>query len=148
MIEQEAAQRLIVCAALLKRTWRLFPRAESELTEERFQCLRRLSAHTGVTLSDLSDEIAISPSSLCIMLKKLEEEGLVERERELRDRRKVCYRITSLGVSSVNGEQQRRLDFLARVLQKTVPEEERQRLIPVLDELESVLRQITAPGDR
>jgi DNA-binding MarR family transcriptional regulator len=143
MTGEEAAHRLADLMISLKRTFRSYVGCtEGCLSEERFRCLYRLAESpangTGATLSALSERMRISSSSLCIMLGKLEEEGLVERERDLVDRRKVRYRISEPGRQKLREDRNQRLLMLSEKF-STLDEGEREKLIHAIEDLEGVL---------
>ena len=112
---------------------------EGCLTDERFRSLHYLEGSEGVALSELSERIRISPSSLCLMLKKMEEEGLVERNRGSKDRRKVLYRISPLGLKRLEDDRSRRLAALTERF-KALSQADRDRLHQAMDSMESILR--------
>jgi DNA-binding MarR family transcriptional regulator len=139
MTVEETARRFVDFAVFLKRFFRteMNPQ-EGTLTDERFRSLHYLEGSGDVALSELSERICISPSSLCLMLKKLEEEGLVERNRAAGDRRKVLYRISALGLERLGDGRKRRLAALSKRFE-ALPQADRERLRQAMDSMESIL---------
>jgi DNA-binding MarR family transcriptional regulator len=72
---------------------------EYKLTGPQVVCLRRLRA-TGTTLpSILSREVSLSQATITGILDRLEAQGLVERQRDRDDRRRVNISLTSQGIA-------------------------------------------------
>lgn len=88
-------------------------RETADLTEVRRRTLHFLAAEGGAGLRILSEKIGISPSSLCIMLGKLEEEGYVARRREEEDRRGVRYTCTEEGLTALERARERQIAALS-----------------------------------
>ena len=140
MTSDDAARRFVDFAVNLKRTFRAeLGRTEGCLTEERFRSLMFLSQGSGAALSDLSERIHISPSSLCIMLGKLESEGLVSRERDGADRRKVVYRISPQGRRTLESDREKRLAALSLRFSR-LGEEDLKRFALAMGDIEGVLK--------
>ncbi|KOR26329.1 MarR family transcriptional regulator [Clostridium sporogenes] len=75
-----------------------------KLTEQQFITLFLLNKNKKITLKKLSTYICVSTSSLCIMLTRMMEEGLVYREVDERDRRNTFYSLTDEGVNLIDKE--------------------------------------------
>lgn len=70
------------------------------LTQQQYQALLALRAHAGaepMTISELAEMMLIKHHSAVGMVNRLEEQGLVRRERSTHDARKVGLRLTTLG---------------------------------------------------
>lgn len=74
------------------------------LTEKQFFVLITLNDCKKIELKNLSKELHVSTSSLCILLNKLVEKQYVYREEDSRDRRNTFYGITERGESIINSE--------------------------------------------
>lgn len=74
------------------------------LTEKQFFALITLNEFKKIELKNLSKELHVSTSSLCILLNKLVEKQYVYREEDSRDRRNTFYGITEKGESIINSE--------------------------------------------
>jgi DNA-binding MarR family transcriptional regulator len=89
----------------LKRTYDVVvQKLEAALLEERdlplawYQVLETLRVHRGrMRATELAEEAVVKPSTLSRQLDRLEDEGLIERDRPEADRRIVVVRITSEG---------------------------------------------------
>ena len=67
---------------------------DKSLTEKQFFALSELKRHNKMELKNLSTQLHVSTSSLCILLNKLVEKKYVYREEDKRDRRNTFYGIT------------------------------------------------------
>ena len=74
------------------------------LTKKQFFTLVEIQKREKIELKNLSKELYVSTSSLCILLNKLVELGYVYREEDSRDRRNTFYGITEEGEVVVNNE--------------------------------------------
>jgi DNA-binding MarR family transcriptional regulator len=138
MSPDETAKRFIDFAVRLKKIFRCIGNEDGALSEERFRTLHFLTESDGAGLKELSELIHISPSSLCIMLRKLEDEGFVERSRDEVDRRNVSYRSTAEGKMALQAERERRLAaFSVRFASLSI--EERERLSAAMAEVGSLI---------
>ncbi|WP_250675952.1 MarR family winged helix-turn-helix transcriptional regulator [Paraclostridium ghonii] len=74
------------------------------LTKKQFFTLVEIQKREKIELKNLSKELYVSTSSLCILLNKLVELGYVYREEDSKDRRNTFYGITEEGKVVVNTE--------------------------------------------
>jgi DNA-binding MarR family transcriptional regulator len=75
--------------------------AKAGVTQQQYQALLVVRAHPGpglVTISDLAAQMLIKHHSAVGMVNRLEELGLVRREQDSGDRRKVGLRLTANGL--------------------------------------------------
>jgi DNA-binding MarR family transcriptional regulator len=77
--------------ALRTRLWH-----DAELTLVQVRVLRRLARRTQ-TLGQLATELSLSPPSMTRLVDRLEERGLIARQRDGDDRRKVLANLTEKG---------------------------------------------------
>jgi DNA-binding MarR family transcriptional regulator len=68
----------------------------AELTLVQVRVLRRLAKHPE-SLGHLGTELALAPPSITRLVDRLEERGLIDRQRDLEDRRKVVATLTDEG---------------------------------------------------
>lgn len=142
--EIDLARRFLEFAITIKRLFRSASgQTDRGLSEERYRSLLCLLKMEEAGLSELSERLSISASSLCIMLGKLEEEGLVERHRDWADRRHVRYSCTPQGKARLIAAQEELLEQLSRRF-KAIPLEKREGFLRALDEIESVLGDLSA----
>lgn len=81
---------LHVAARLLRRNFDRRAKAHG-LTRSRWQVLWHLAREEGMKQAELAERMDVAPISLARQIDKLEQESLVERRRDLNDRR--CFRI-------------------------------------------------------
>lgn len=74
------------------------------LTERQFFVLLKIYNCKKMELKNLSKELNVSTSSLCILLNKLVDQNYVYREEDRRDRRNTFYGITEIGENIINDE--------------------------------------------
>lgn len=74
------------------------------LTERQFFVLLKIYNCKKMELKNLSKELNVSTSSLCILLNKLVDQNYVYREEDRRDRRNTFYGITEIGEKIINHE--------------------------------------------
>lgn len=96
---------------------------EKILTERQFYALVSIRFHKKIELKNLSKDLYVSTSSLCILLNKLVEQNYVYREEDSRDRRNTFYCITDLGDRIVQEEIDKFLSIIGNRLDKLDNEE-------------------------
>jgi len=78
---------------------------QSGLTVAQVLCLRFIAdakADDEVTVAVVSQAVQLAPATVSRILDRLEDAGLVLRERRSQDRRKVCLSLTSLGRQQID----------------------------------------------
>jgi len=93
-------QEILVCLRQIMRATDLHSKQVKKvcgLTLPQVMLLRAISEQGDVTVRKLSRDISLSQPTVTTILDRLEERGLVERIRSLRDRRIVNARLTPLG---------------------------------------------------
>ncbi|WP_233235276.1 MarR family winged helix-turn-helix transcriptional regulator [Bordetella sp. LUAb4] len=73
--------------------------AVSHITAPQLMCLRTVIASGPITATAISREIHVSPSTVVGILDRLEDKGLVRRERSREDRRTVFVTATPAGIA-------------------------------------------------
>ena len=74
------------------------------LTERQFFVLLKIYNCKKMELKNLSKELNVSTSSLCILLNQLVDQNYVYRDEDRRDRRNTFYGITEIGEKIINDE--------------------------------------------
>ncbi len=85
-------------------------------TEEQFRTLIALKEESEIYLKDLSTKTGVSTSSLCIMLNKLCDEGIVNRKTDANDRRNTMYFLTDEGKEVFEREKESRILAMVELL--------------------------------
>lgn len=78
-----------------------------KLTSKQFFTLEQIKKYDKIELKNLSKELYVSTSSLCILLNKLVDMGYVFREEDPKDRRNTFYGITEEGKEILEQEEDR-----------------------------------------
>lgn len=78
-----------------------------KFTSKQFFTLEQLKKYEKIELKNLSKDLYVSTSSLCILLNKLVDSGYVFREDDLKDRRNTFYGITESGKEILKEEEER-----------------------------------------
>lgn len=137
-------QDILVCLRQIMRATDLHSKQVKKicgLTLPQVMLLRSISQQGDVTVRNLARDIALSQPTVTTILDRLEEKGLVERIRSLRDRRIVNARLTPLGKEMLdaapplldehfmqrfadlpNGEQHELKDALEKIVRLMDPE--------------------------
>ena len=75
--------------------------AACHLTGPQLACLRQLEGGGPVTMSELAAVVSLSPATVSGILDRLESRGLIARERQVEDKRRVLVRLTPAGLGAV-----------------------------------------------
>jgi DNA-binding MarR family transcriptional regulator len=94
------------------------------MTVRHFVTLSYLRDHPSAPQQDLGDVFCIDASNLVLLLNELEGEGLVERRRDLGDRRRHLVRLTSSGEAALTVAEQAQEQIEAEILH-TLSDDER-----------------------
>ncbi len=111
------------------------------LTKKQFFALGEIQKHEKIELKNLSRELYVSTSSLCILLNKLVELGYVYREEDSNDRRNTFYGITDEGEVVINNELDKFMDIINEKLdnltldKKKELEESLQKTIDIMKDI-------------
>jgi DNA-binding MarR family transcriptional regulator len=102
--DEETARRILELFRTMKRyiRWEFPPVSPKGLSEEKLRCMAALRFLGKSHLKALAAYDALSPSSQCIMLTQLVQEGFVSRSEDSEDRRNVFYELTDTGLSIVD----------------------------------------------
>lgn len=111
------------------------------ITEQQFRTLMHLKRLGKCTLKELSKNIHISNSSVCIMLNKLWDEGYIIRETDPKDRRNTFYSLSDIGNKFLDDEIEKKLTFLERKID-SLPEDKKEKLSNCLNELMQILNEM------
>lgn len=83
---------------LMQRLWRIpageFQKGEIDLSMPQLRLIRFVSGHTGCHLQDIADGLSLSPPTVSVGIRKLEEGGWVERRQDPEDGRATCVYLT------------------------------------------------------
>ena len=118
--DQETARRVLELFRTMKRyiRWEFPPVWPNGLSEEKLRCMGALRFLGKSHLKALAAYDALSPSSQCIMLNQLVQEGLVSRSEDPEDRRNVFYELTDSGHAIVDAALGKRVAMICERLER------------------------------
>ena len=99
------------------------------VSKQQFLLLVTLLGNSRMTVSELAEELSLSPSATTIAVNRLVRDGRVCRTRDVTDRRVVWVELTELGRDTVNELRQRRKMILQAMLANLSQEETEQFVV-------------------
>ncbi|KAJ49974.1 DNA-binding MarR family transcriptional regulator [Clostridium tetanomorphum] len=143
MDNREVAKEFIGFLIKLKKYMRaeVSKSRSSNITEQQFRTLMNLKQSGKCTLKELSGRIHVSNSSLCIMLNKMVEEGIVQREIDDKDRRNTFYNLSNCGRKFLEKELDKKLLTMGDKI-GNLSEEEKEKFIVYLKGIEEIIEKI------
>jgi len=122
---EEVARALLLCVGLLRRRLRQAP-VEGALTFPETAALGRLDRGGPAAAADLARKEQISPQSMGATLAELEMRGLVKRQPDPADGRRILLSISATGRRELNRRRNARVEQLAAGLEDFTEDELRQ----------------------
>ncbi len=116
------------------------PIHRAEMTPEQYWLLRLLRRRGALSIGELAEILGVTGSSVTTACKRLEKAGLVTRERQSDDERMVRVMLTERGQEQIEAWQQRRREFLEKLL---APLDEKQQ-----EQLQELLAHILQEAER
>jgi DNA-binding MarR family transcriptional regulator len=114
-LTEDVARALLLCVGLLRRRLRQIP-VTGELTFPQTAALGRLDRGGPTAAADLARREQISPQSMGATLSELEARGLVKRQPDHADGRRILLSITASGKRELNRRRHARVEQLAQGL--------------------------------
>lgn len=109
------------------------------LTDKQFFALGSMMNYDKIELKNLSKNLHVSTSSLCILMNKLVEQGYVYREEDTKDRRNTFYGLTEEGRNVLDSEMEKFLSIIDRKIE-TLDEDPKSRLFAAVSEANSIMK--------
>ena len=109
--------------------------ADAGITEQQWRVLRVLQESGPLEPTRIAERSCLLLPSLTRILQKLEDKGLIERRRDLRDRRKQVVRITRAGSKLIEANLQTSVELLQQV-RDHLGAERYELLLDLLNELD------------
>lgn len=114
--------------------------ADHEITGPQLLALTTVANDSDITAKDISERIHVSPSTVVGVLDRLEQRGLIQRERSEQDRRRVLVNATSQGRKLVRRVRYPMLESIQDVLEE-MPQRRRDDLASALEKLVAKLQE-------
>ena len=125
---------------ILKSTWLAVSKMYSDMAQEydstavQALTLLKIDPKEGTRSTNLGPKMAIEPTSLTRIIKLLEDNGYIYKEKTTTDRREVIIKLTEKGIESRNLSKEVVLNFNTKVIEKISVEK--------LDVFKEVMRDI------
>lgn len=111
--------------------------SDANLTEQQWRVLRVVQESGGIDPTQIAEQACLLLPSLTRILQKLDEKGLISRERDTVDRRRQVIRITSAGEQVIQDNIEASLALVARTREK-MGEERYEALLDLLNDLDAI----------
>jgi len=95
-----------------------------DLSPSHFRALHLLASGEKLTMKDLAKRLGMTPPSVTVLTRQLQQKGLIGRERDRDDRRVVLLSLTEEGRKLLDEMLKERLQVMERLLQGLSPEEQ------------------------
>lgn len=96
--------------------------------------LLRLIGERGMTISEASQQTGVTPAAITLLATRLVRSGLIVRMRDRQDRRIVRLQLSADGQRKLAELERKRLGIVRRLL-VTIPPEDLDRLVPIVQRL-------------
>ena len=111
--------------------------SDVDLTEQQWRVLRVVQESNGIDPTEIADQACLLLPSLTRILQKLDEKGLISRERDQVDRRRQVIRITAAGAEIIEANIAASMAIVERTREK-MGEERYEALLDLLNELDAI----------
>lgn len=111
--------------------------SDVDLTEQQWRVLRVVQESGGIDPTQISDQACLLLPSLTRILQKLDDKGLISRERDTVDRRRQVIRITAAGEEIIEANIAASLALVARTREQ-MGEERYEALLDLLNDLDKI----------
>lgn len=116
----------------------------TDLSVAQLHVIRVIRSHGEMAMSELADQVGVSPPSASAMVDRLVEKGVLCREHSTRDRRKVVVRISPEGVRKAEEVEAGILRLFVDLVEKLGPDTA-EKWCQVLERVKAVLAQDGGP---
>ncbi len=111
--------------------------SDVDLTEQQWRVLRVVQESDGIDPTEIADQACLLLPSLTRILQKLDEKGLISRERDKVDRRRQIIRITAAGEKIIEANIAASIAIVERTREK-MGEERYEALLDLLNDLDEI----------
>lgn len=120
MTSERLAEDLLTLSRMLR------PLRRADMTPQQYWLLRHLRRSGPVSIGELANALGITTGSATTACKRLEKAGLVSRQRQAEDERKVQVALTEQGNAQINEWRQRKLASVIKLLEVFDAEDQQQ----------------------
>lgn len=128
-----ASELRLVIGHLVRRL-----RAENRFSLSQGAVLGRLDREGRQSIGDLATAERVRPQSMAQTIGDLESEGLIERQPDPNDRRRILVELTAQGRATLEADRRQREGWLARAIAEDLSQAEQQVLSEALEVLRSL----------
>ena len=113
---------------ILKSTWLAVSKMYSEMAQDhdatavQALTLLKIDPKEGTRSTNLGPKMAIEPTSLTRIIKLLEDNGYIYKEKTTNDKREVIIKLTDKGLNSRNLSKEVVVNFNKKIMEKIAPE--------------------------
>lgn len=146
MVEKNLARELIQLMLVLEKSARTYCKELKEdlhFTEKQFRLVMLLNSRGKIKLKELSQMADISNSSICIMLNKMVDDGLVERETDTVDRRDTYYYLTDKGINVIEVEKEKRINKINLLIDSKLDEQDKEELLKSIVDMRTIVQKMS-----
>lgn len=132
---------------ILKSTWLAVSKMYSELAQDydatavQALTLLKIDPREGTRSTNLGPKMAIEPTSLTRIIKLLEDNGYIYKEKTTADKREVIIKLTDKGLNSRNLSKEVVLNFNRTVMER-IPEEKLETFKDVMTEILQIANEL------
>ena len=98
---------------------------DADLTVPQLRVLVILAAHDAASLSEVAEDLGVNPSNASRTCEQLVQRGLVRRDADLADRRRVSLRLAAPGTRMLDRVMRRRRKLLRSIVVRMAPGDQR-----------------------
>jgi DNA-binding MarR family transcriptional regulator len=118
----------------------------ADLTVPQFRTLAFVHRNEGTSLTEVADHMGLTLPSMSKMVDDLFKKGLIQREEQTTDRRRVKLATTPQGITLMETSKQGTLAYLSKQLE-TISPKERAAIIEAIKSLRSVFKVANKQSD-
>ena len=127
-MEKKNSEKVENIDLILKSTWLAVSKMYSEMAQDhdatavQALTLLKIDPKEGTRSTNLGPKMAIEPTSLTRIIKLLEDNGYIYKEKTTNDKREVIIKLTDKGLNSRNLSKEVVVNFNKKVMDKIAPE--------------------------
>lgn len=128
IMENKIVERVDNIDLILKSTWLAVSKMYSEFAQDhdatavQALTLLKIDPKEGTRSTNLGPKMAIEPTSLTRIIKLLEDNGYIYKEKTPNDKREVIIKLTDKGLNSRNLSKEVVVNFNRKVVEKVTPD--------------------------